>query len=466
MSLVPELLLKDELIFEIKLRKAVPAGKTKELRKQLRSLINSEAEILWPADIVSSEELEVCTRKLEEWEAESEGWVELPAGRDKPRVTVRISHLINRVKLLAAEGGLQAGELVSLTQGIVMLEGLLQRVAASPTPVTSVPSNSIEIISEEPASTENTVSLPGSSVSVISTSNLGNTPTLNTLTSTTTASEFPVTSPRITPPITGNDVSSRSTVQFSAVSAVSYNRLPNPLTPYLHNLPVIDGLNIEDTLRFLSVSIQMRDFPGVRDTELVMILTGYCRPPLSERLRDFWQKGNGFEDFHREVLSFCIPGRMLENLKMSRFYRPQRLGENLSNFIAEIKEARRVLRLPHSEEETIQVLLEGLAPEERSRLALSRTPQTFADLDNWCVQSQNIQYLDTQRQGMAQPRPSVPTNPTVMAIRAEVPDRGPRRPWVCYSCNKPGHIQRFCPERGNSRRLAHTSQDPGDPKNL
>ena len=115
---------------------------------------------------------------------------------------------------------------------------------------------------------------------------------------------------------------------------------------------------------------------------------------------------------------------MFENLKMQFFYRPQQPGENLANFIASIKEARRVLRLPHSEGETIQVLLEGLTPEERSRLALTQIPRNFVELDKWCLQSQSIQFLDYQRQGSGSCRFRSSDQPRVLQVEIGGPPEG------------------------------------------
>ena len=252
----------------------------------------------------------------------------------------------------------------------------------------------------------------------------------------------------------------------AAVSGLSYHRLPNPLLPYLQGLPVVNGLDVDEVLRFLSTALQMRDFPGVRDTDLVMILAGYCRSPLAERLRGVWSKGSAFEEFHKAVLEFCIPARMFEHLKMKLFYRPQAAGEDLANFVAGIKESRRVLRLPHGEEETIQILLEGLAPEERSRLALSQIPRNFSELDRWCLLSQNIGFLDKQRQEQGRPRPGPPVPSPVMQVSADSPpEEAPRRVLVCFGCNQPGHIRRFCPARGR-QPFVPAPAVPRDPKNF
>src|SRR5436190_23107367 len=64
-ELVPEILNKGELIFEIKIRGAQPSGKVEDFRKQLRLLLGSNAELEWPTDLDVASELSVCRDKFE-----------------------------------------------------------------------------------------------------------------------------------------------------------------------------------------------------------------------------------------------------------------------------------------------------------------------------------------------------------------------------------------------------------------
>jgi len=461
MALVPELLLKEDLIFEIKIRGGQPAEKVEDMRSQLRGLLSEETEPIWSANLDQAQELDFCKCRLEEWEARAEDWKsEVPTSKDKNRFMARLSHLIRRMKLLAEQSSVTAGEQVMLKEGMLKLEGFIQLLA---TEIKSTASSSqVIVVSTGPVTQEGVVVTSVASVSTCSVaSSMG-----SGVTSTVYQNNSPLMSATIhgtgpmppMMPIVSNQAGGVVMHAVGPTSAASYNRLPNPLLPYLQVLPVVDGLNVDNVLAFLAGALQMKEFPGVKDSDLLTILTGYCRPPLAERLRAVWSQGGDFEVFHQEVLNFCVPARMFENLKMQRFYRPQQTGESLSNFVGQVKEARRVLRLPHSEQETIQVVLEGLNPEERSRLALSSIPRSFSELDRWCVQSQNIQFLDSQRGDAVVPRSRVCNPPTVMPVSMTAPEdregrgRESRRPVVCFRCNKPGHIIRYCPEIRSRRQ--------------
>ena len=63
----------------------------------------------------------------------------------------------------------------------------------------------------------------------------------------------------------------------------------------------------------------------------------------------------------------------------------------------DIRKAARVLRLGLPETEVIQVILEGLNPQERSRLIFADRPRCFADLCRLCVVSNTVRAGDESR---------------------------------------------------------------------
>ena len=58
---------------------------------------------------------------------------------------------------------------------------------------------------------------------------------------------------------------------------------------------------------------------------------------------------------------------------------------------------RQILRLGFPETEVIQVIREGLNPQERSRLVFADPPRCFADLDRWCAHARKVQENDESR---------------------------------------------------------------------
>jgi len=472
MSLNPDHLSKEELIYEVRVRGGNHNQVVTDLRREYRGLVNRKQPGVWQDDMVLDKELEVCKVKLEEWEVSEEDWKTSgwPTGSARTKAISQILHVLGRVKLVAAEVSLPAGELVILTEGIVRLEALLGVLVANrKTQVDTGDSDKKEAESEENGSpsgsqlvnSENFTPVSGvvTSSGVASLSQAGMAVTHTS--SSAGGNSVTITSPSVSQPHV-------SQLVVGSSSSASYSRLPNPLLPVLQGLPHVDGLNVDNVLRFLGGALRMKAFPGVQDSDLLMILMGYVTPPLSDRLAAVVQGQGSFEAFHREILSFCIPSRMLETLKMTYFYRPQRLGECMANFVTEVREAGRVLLLGFSEEQTVQTILEGLAPEERSRLSMTPVPRNFRELDLLCLTSQNISLVDQQRVGLSKPDPTA--RPLLASVQAQSfhqhprtadPLRNPaptdeaiedrRRHFVCYGCGKPGHTRRFCRSRPMER---------------
>ena len=72
-------------------------------------------------------------------------------------------------------------------------------------------------------------------------------------------------------------------------------------------------------------------------------------------------------------------------------------GEALGDYVQDIRKAARVLRLGLPETEVIQIILEGLNPQERSRLIFAERPRCFADLCRLCVVSNTVRAGDEYR---------------------------------------------------------------------
>ena len=97
---------------------------------------------------------------------------------------------------------------------------------------------------------------------------------------------------------------------------------------------------------------------------------------------------------HGEVLDFFIPRRRRDQLRFRLFYRVQANGEELADFVHDIRKAARILRLGLGlpERDIIQAILEGLNPQERSRLI-------FADRPRLRIWTGCVWFLELSRRG-------------------------------------------------------------------
>ena len=244
---------------------------------------------------------------------------------------------------------------------------------------------------------------------------------------------------------------------------------PNPLSEVIQRLPVVDGLDLEALLKFLRILFQLADFPGLSERTLLELIYPYCRGSMAERLTSTLRDGGGIDHFHREVLDAFIPGRLREQLRHKHFYRVQASGEALAHFVSSIKDAARILRLGLPEPEIIQTILEGVTPQERSRLVFAERPRSFIDLDRLCALSKTIQGNDDTRGHEAR------RSADRQAVERRVGQSGSQdsrsapiqscdaRESVCFRCHRPGHIARYC---SDFRQRPVSSRKVNNPKNV
>ena len=123
----------------------------------------------------------------------------------------------------------------------------------------------------------------------------------------------------------------------------------------------------------------------------------YCRGSLAGLFTNTLRRGGSVDAFHGEVLDYFIPDRRRSQLKLDSFYRLQANGEASGDFVHDVRKAAWVLRLGLPETEVIQAILEGLNPQERSRLIFAERPRCFADLYRLCVVSNTVRAGDEYR---------------------------------------------------------------------
>lgn len=479
-SLNPDYLSKEDLTFEIISRLEVPTGDSGCLRHQLRNLLKTNVEPVWDDNKFEvKKEVEACLRKWEEWEGVLDDVLSsFPTGKDKARKVSRLLHLQNRLKLVMSCSGSGVEEKVSLKEALDGVAELLFALQSGPRGNTTTSKTCETSVSEVTLSGD--ISKGGESSSVVepnipqlaqfsSDGQLSGTgdaahvavasnqhvSELSTTTGTQLSSPLPIPSGTVSHP---------SSAGFSSMA--HYHKLPNPLTPLLQELPVVDGLDVEKLLKFLGTVLRLREFPSLNDYSLLQLIAPYCRGPLAERLTSVLMRQGNLRLFHSEVLEFFIPDRLRERLRLNRFYRPQGPRETLAGYVASIREASKVLMLSMSEREVVQVILDGFNPEERSRLVFANRPSSFTDLDKLCITSRSVQFADEQRRQDNQFRSGRNDRP-VMAVQRPVPTPNQgfgttHRPVTCYKCGETGHIRRNCTKvyQPNTRNAMHSPKNP------
>lgn len=393
-SIRVEFLLKDELQFEVKARGAMPQSDVASLRRQLRELMAEEAAVIpfqlrdWQA------ELELIEAKWEDLQSLGIDLESVPrSSGGRLRLEQRLQHLSNRVVNMEA----QTSDQEKL--------GVVSNLKAA-----------IQVELHKRTVVESSASAPHSPASVDVAG-------------------------------AGRGWSGHSSTSSGMVAA-AYQPLPNPLYSIVKSLPEVDGLNETLLLQFFGKIFRMSDFSGVSDETILQLIFPYSRGPMAELVTRIMHQGGSLDSLHRETLDTFIPGRLREQLRQKYFYRVQAHDESLALFITSIRDAARVLRIDMPEREIVQVILEGVTPQERSRLVFAERPQGFDDLHRLCVMSRSIQMADeTRLSSQSRERSDNPHNPPQRQRGLSLNRRRGDDP-VCFHCRQPGHLMRSCPSNG------------------
>jgi len=212
-----------------------------------------------------------------------------------------------------------------------------------------------------------------------------------------------------------------------------YSKLPNPLEKYVQNFKHTDGLNVQYLIYFLKNMIKIKKEIQLSDKQLLNLSMSYCSGPLLNIILDSVRQNITFDTFHEETLRKLIPINLRESLKRELVHRPQKLGENLSMYIEDIKNNCEVLRCLYSERDQVEYIKMGINPECRNRLVFTGNPISFNDLEGMCIQSQNFAYNDGTRTSQSSDNRRGGRCNNVQTYQ--------RR---CYICNRVGHLQRSC----------------------
>ena len=70
-------------------------------------------------------------------------------------------------------------------------------------------------------------------------------------------------------------------VYCAILAAICYQKLPHPLSGVLQKFPVVDGIDEAKLLVFLDLVLQLADFPGVTDGEVLSLIYPCCRGSLA-----------------------------------------------------------------------------------------------------------------------------------------------------------------------------------------
>jgi hypothetical protein len=321
----PNYLSKEEIVYELNLRGIKCEASAQELRKILRT--NISRNLTWQFEGLFTEPigeiLDVLSAKLLELQEEVERARTTGAGVTS-RIQTRILHLRGRLLHITAAG-------LCVTdherENFQLLRTRLHNIE-------HIMQNQTENISAE-ATEQCSVSTPEGARAI------------------------------------QNNIEVRSSDLSNIVPFTSslFQKLTNPLSLLLREVPVVDGGDINRLLDFLLKAHTISEVGRITAPTIFEMLYPCCKGELLACLRQSLVRGDNFDQFHEKVLHTFIPSRVLSRLRLDRYERMQKPSESLADYCQAVREAALMLRVGESEEQIVARIVDGFSVAQRGRCA-------------------------------------------------------------------------------------------------
>lgn len=279
---------------------------------------------------------------------------------------------------------------------------------------------------------------------------------------------------------------------------IKFRNLESPLLQNFADKRVYTGRTFRDIFDFLVKLVHLKrqmKIWNLLDRHAFQVISQFTADKLLECVELALLRNKSIDQFHMEILNFFCPINIQQQLSTRLMHRGQGVNENISDFVRDIKLYYEVFRIEISEVQFVTDIVTRFNIQSRISLPLSTPPTTFYELDMIINKVKAVQLNDhltatpelnlfnvdnlldlpcenspsiglsgisernsnsnsprnsatniSQHQGFqhasARSR-HIPfqTSPNTSVNR----QNNYTRPNLCFRCNSPGHLVRYCP---------------------
>lgn len=228
-------------------------------------------------------------------------------------------------------------------------------------------------------------------------------------------------------------------LSMQADASSPFSKLPNPLLPMINDVRVLSIDNVSQIVEVLWLLVRLEeqaDALRVPHSVICQLILPLAQGRLNRLVAEMSRGACSLGTLRKTIVFDYLGARVRKDLVDRYFYRVQATRENLADYIERVRVALKALSINISEEEAVMSIVEGMRPQDRSRVLFVNKPQSFVDLDKIVVSIENVRYGDEKRDSGESFRDRA-------GVSAHVRSAARR---ACFRCGSEEHLVRECRE--------------------
>lgn len=221
--------------------------------------------------------------------------------------------------------------------------------------------------------------------------------------------------------------------------------LPNPIMCMfrgIDKLTITTKDGIRQLLWFLVDLEQQSEIFRLQVTVLWALLYPLTDSCLRSLVGQALKEGMSFKTFREKIIKLELPFRWYLELEQEFLWRIQGEGETLRQYIDRVRVASLALNPSMNEEQVVCNVIEGFLPQHRTSLLVLGRPRDWETLLKQVKDIERFASLDEQRAGSMGNHRSFNQTGERLAVEGSRPRVDARR---CFRCNSANHLVRQCP---------------------